>query len=153
MKSDDLVPSSKMPLPRQFRHSTGLAPAKKVSWDLDSDDELIVTMKQQRYTDVQIADYLAEQGRVQYNFKTINSRYKRILAAIERHEEERLDSGLTHWTDEDVSNAVYHAYTSWESVVLIFAKGRETVGGRQEGRGSSRGEDRTDQEQEVGVCG
>lgn len=90
-------------LPKKSRIAGGRpAVPKKVSWDLDSDDELIVKMKQERYTDVDIANHLKSTGRVRYHHKTINSRYARILKAIDAHEEHRLDIGETFWRAGDV---------------------------------------------------
>ena len=60
-------------------------------------------MKQGNYTDAQIAAHLAEHGRKAYHPKTINSRYRRILTAIEQHEDVRLDMGLVQWSEDDVS--------------------------------------------------
>jgi hypothetical protein len=45
-----------------------LAPyAKKITAELDSDDDLIMTMREKGYTDGQIADRLAKEGRVRYD--------------------------------------------------------------------------------------
>lgn len=76
---------------------------KKVVWDLDSDDEIIVTMKQQRSTDKEIVDRLIKEGRTKYNHKTISSRWVRLKRVLAAHEDEMLDAQLTDWHEADVS--------------------------------------------------
>lgn len=77
--------------------------AKKVTADLDSDDELIVRMKNAKYLEKDIARRLADEGRVAYNPKTIGTRWARLRKAIERRNDELLDAELTDWHDGDVS--------------------------------------------------
>lgn len=48
--------------------------AKKVTADLDSDDEIIVRMKNAKYKEKDIARYLISEGRTAYNHKTIGTR-------------------------------------------------------------------------------
>ena len=45
--------------------------SRPVSLDMNSDDEIIVSMKRKRISDKKIAEYLRESGRVNYNPKTI----------------------------------------------------------------------------------
>ena len=47
------------------------AVSRPVSLDMNSDDEIIVSMKRKRISDKKIAEYLKESGRVDYNPKTI----------------------------------------------------------------------------------
>ncbi|KAI9843597.1 MAG: hypothetical protein M1838_002529 [Thelocarpon superellum] len=90
---------------------------KKVHWDMDSDDELLVKMKEGHYTDAEIADHLQKTGRVKYSRKTISSRYTRLRKAIDDHEEQRLDLGETVWhggDDERLLSAIEEAETTME---------------------------------------
>lgn len=54
-------------------------------------------MKQQHYTDEQVANKLIEEGRMRYNAKSIGSRYLKMKKAIAAHDEERLDECLSDW--------------------------------------------------------
>ena len=60
---------------RDYRnlHTPGgrAAVSRPVSIELNSDDEIIVSMKRKRISDRKIADYLRDTGRVNYNPKTI----------------------------------------------------------------------------------
>ncbi|KAI9821401.1 MAG: hypothetical protein M1832_003408 [Thelocarpon impressellum] len=94
------------PKKQQAAHDTRPAAPKRVSWDLDSDDETIFRMKKDKFTDAEIADHLRDSGRVRYHHKTINSRYSRILKAIDAHEEKRLDLGETTWHADDDARLV-----------------------------------------------
>ncbi len=78
------------------------AVAKKVTADLDSDDELIVRMKEARYLEKDIAQALINQGRTAYNPKTIGTRWRRLKAALQRRQDEMLDADLTDWHEGDV---------------------------------------------------
>lgn len=70
---------------------------------MDSDDELIVKMKEEKFTDKQIAARLREEGRVNYHYKTIGSRWARIKRALEKKNDQDLDDQLTDWHEGDVS--------------------------------------------------
>jgi len=76
--------------------------AKKVSADLDSDDELIVRMKEARFLERDIAQALIDQGRIAYNPKTIGTRWRRIKAKLQKRQDDLLDADLTDWHDGDV---------------------------------------------------
>ena len=76
--------------------------AKKVTADLDSDDELIVRMKQARYQEREIAQRLRDEGRINYNSKTIGTRWTRICLALQKRQDEMLDAELTDWHEGDV---------------------------------------------------
>ncbi|EXJ67541.1 uncharacterized protein A1O5_09554 [Cladophialophora psammophila CBS 110553] len=77
------------------------AVAKKVTADLDSDDELIVRMKEARFLEKDIAQALIDQGRTAYNPKTIGTRWRRIKAALQKRQDDLLDADLTDWHEGD----------------------------------------------------
>lgn len=77
--------------------------AKKVTADLDSDDQLIVTMKAAKYQEAEIAQRLKDEGRTSYNPKTIGTRWARLKKALAVRQDEMLDQDLTDWHDGDVS--------------------------------------------------
>lgn len=77
--------------------------AKKVTADLDSDDELIVRMKNAKYLEKDIAQRLIDEGRVAYNPKTIGTRWARLKKALEQRHDELLDAELSDWHEGDVS--------------------------------------------------
>ena len=76
---------------------------KKVVWNLDSDDEIIVKMKQEKYSDKEVVERLIKEGRTKYHHKTISSRWVRLKRVLAAHEEELLDEQLTDWHDGEVS--------------------------------------------------
>lgn len=84
------------------------AVAKKVTADLDSDDDLIVRMKNAKYLEKDIAHRLAEEGRINYNPKTIGTRWARIKKAMQKQQDDLLDAELTDWHDGDVSACTRH---------------------------------------------
>ena len=79
------------------------AVARKVSANLNSDDEIIVRMKQDRRTDRDIAQALKNAGRVDYNVKTIGSRWKRLRLALAEARDKELDAGYEDWHAIEVS--------------------------------------------------
>ncbi|KAF1987200.1 hypothetical protein K402DRAFT_462917 [Aulographum hederae CBS 113979] len=74
-----------------------IALPKKITADLDSEDEIILRMKQDGYSDFNIAEKLAQEGRIRYDHKTISTRYNRIKIAIGARKDEQLDAELTDW--------------------------------------------------------
>lgn len=86
------------------RRTAGRRPAvaKKVTADLDSDDELIVRMKNAKYREKDIAKRLADEGRIKYNSKTIGTRLIRIRKKQQERTDKLLDEGLVDWHDGDV---------------------------------------------------
>lgn len=78
--------------------------AKKVTANLDSDDELIVRMKNAKYLEKDIAERLAKEGRIHYHPKTIGTRWARIKKVLQQVQDELLDEELTDWHDGDVSS-------------------------------------------------
>lgn len=79
------------------------AVAKKVTAELDSDDELIFNMKNAKYLEKDIAKRLADEGRTVYNPKTIGTRWARLKKAKQAQQDKFLDEDLTDWHDGDVS--------------------------------------------------
>ncbi|KIX03008.1 uncharacterized protein Z518_06558 [Rhinocladiella mackenziei CBS 650.93] len=75
--------------------------AKKVTADLDSDDEMIVRMKEARFLEKDIAEALVKAGRTTYNPKTIGTRWRRLKTALQKRQDELLDAELTDWHDGD----------------------------------------------------
>lgn len=97
-------PASPLRDVNRIRVEGGRAPApRRILADLDSDDELIVKMKAEKFTDKQVAARLREEGRVDYHYKTISSRWVRIKRALEKKHDQDLDDQLTDWHDGDVS--------------------------------------------------
>ncbi|KAK5097981.1 hypothetical protein LTS08_006736 [Lithohypha guttulata] len=75
--------------------------AKKVTAELDSDDKLIVRMKNAKYLEKDIAQKLVDEGRIKYNAKTIGTRYARLKKKLEEKQDELLDADLSDWHDGD----------------------------------------------------
>jgi hypothetical protein len=76
---------------------------KRVSHELDSDDELMIEMREKGYSDRQIADKLARDGRVRYDQKSISTRIMRLRLAQADHVDYLLREGYKTWEFEDVS--------------------------------------------------
>ena len=74
--------------------------AKKVTAEMDSDDELIVQMKQARYQEKDIAQRLIDEGH--YHPKTIGTRWARLKKVMQVRNDELLDADLTDWHEGDV---------------------------------------------------
>lgn len=103
---DDIVGEAQDAPIKKFRVAGGrVAVAKKISADLDSDDDMLVQMREAGCTDMQIADALANSGRVRYDKKTIASRYARIKDKMARREDQRLEDELTDWHEGEVRDA------------------------------------------------
>lgn len=82
--------------------------AKKITVDLDSDDDMIVRMKEAKYEEKDIAKRLADAGRVKYNPKTIGTRWARLRRALAQHQEELLEADLADWHEGD-DDVLYQA--------------------------------------------
>ena len=112
---------------RSYRnvHTAGgrVAVSRPVSKDLNSDDEIIVSMKRKHISDRKIATYLRETGRVNYNPKTIGmcflrrqesptdilgTRFMRIRTKLAEARDAQLDAGEITWTSKDVSISGYY---------------------------------------------
>ncbi|KAF2712447.1 hypothetical protein K504DRAFT_426745 [Pleomassaria siparia CBS 279.74] len=74
---------------------------KKVSADLDSDDELMMTMREKGFSDKQISDKLAKDGRIRYDQKSISTRIARIRLAQADHVDYLLEEGYKEWQYDD----------------------------------------------------
>jgi hypothetical protein len=71
--------------------------AKKVTADLDSDDEIIVRMKDAKCLEKDIAKRLTDKGRTTYSPKTIGTRQIRLKKAMAERQDELPDADLTDW--------------------------------------------------------
>jgi hypothetical protein len=87
------------------------ATAKRVTVDLDSDDEIIVAMKKSGSNSRQIADRLRDEGRVNYKDKTITSRYARIMKAQAAAMERKATSESIQWQEDDVCSHLMATYS------------------------------------------
>jgi hypothetical protein len=100
-------PSSRVPgtFGRRNRKKGENLPAyhKRVSHELDSDDELIMEMREKAFSDRQIADKLAKDGRVRYDQKSISTRIMRIRLAQANNVDFLLREGYKEWKFDDVS--------------------------------------------------
>jgi len=97
-KPSSRVSSSKLARPaRRKLNIDGGRPAvaKKVTPDLDSDDELFVRMKNAEYLEKDIAATLAKEDRINYHPKTIGTRWARIKRMLQRVQDQMLDNKLT----------------------------------------------------------
>ncbi|KAK5102165.1 hypothetical protein LTR70_007475 [Exophiala xenobiotica] len=96
------LPTTKNPYKRLKTTGGRPAIAKKVTADLDSDDELIVRMKNAKYLKKDIAQRLVDEGRIKYNAKTIGTRWARLKKKLQERNDELLDAELTDWHEGDV---------------------------------------------------
>ncbi|CAO2647732.1 Nn.00g086540.m01.CDS01 [Neocucurbitaria sp. VM-36] len=74
---------------------------KRVSHELDSDDELIMRMRDKGFTDRQIAERLAKEGRVRYDQKSVSTRIGRIRVAQAENVDFLLKEGYKEWDFKD----------------------------------------------------
>ncbi|KAF1842505.1 uncharacterized protein K460DRAFT_359104 [Cucurbitaria berberidis CBS 394.84] len=74
---------------------------KRVSHELDSDDELMMEMREKGFSDRQIADKLAKDGRVRYDQKSISTRIMRIRLAQAENVDFLLKEGYKEWGFDD----------------------------------------------------
>ena len=81
-------------------------PAKKITADLDSDDEIICQMKLEGKKDKEIVEFLKNSGRINYRPRTISSRYNRINVVKAAEMDKELDSGRSEWRAVNVSTAI-----------------------------------------------
>ncbi|KAI9661153.1 MAG: hypothetical protein M1821_009480 [Bathelium mastoideum] len=86
------------------------AQAKKVTADLDSEDEIIVQMKQKNFSDRDVAYQLVSEGRINYDRKTIATRWARLRKALAEREDQLLDEDLTDWHEgeDEILVKAYH---------------------------------------------
>ena len=93
------VPGNHQTVPFLGNRAVG---ARKITADLDPDDDTIYRMKLEGHADKAIADFLKSQGRVIYSHKTISSRFQRIKEVKAAEMEKELDRGLREWHADDV---------------------------------------------------
>jgi hypothetical protein len=109
-------PSSRIPgtFGRLDRKRGDTLPAyhKRVSHELDSDDELMMAMREKGFSDRQIAEKLAKDGRIRYDQKSISTRIMRIRLAQAENVDFLLDEGYKEWEFEDVSQTTIISSTS-----------------------------------------
>ncbi|KAF1933077.1 uncharacterized protein M421DRAFT_1638 [Didymella exigua CBS 183.55] len=74
---------------------------KRVSATLDSDDELMLDMREKGFSDRQISEKLAKDGRVRYDQKSISTRIMRIRLAQAENFDFLLREGYKEWGFED----------------------------------------------------
>ncbi|KAF3049751.1 hypothetical protein E8E11_005365 [Didymella keratinophila] len=79
---------------------------KRVSATLDSDDELMLDMREKGYSDRQIAEKLAKDGRVRYDQKSISTRIMRIRLAQAENFDFLLQEGYKEWEFADDQHLV-----------------------------------------------
>lgn len=70
--------------------------------DLDVPDEILVRMKEAKYLEREIAEHLAKKFDVDYNPKTIGTRYTRIKEKAAKAQDKLFVPGQTLWHDGDV---------------------------------------------------
>ncbi|KAI9699548.1 MAG: hypothetical protein M1820_007179 [Bogoriella megaspora] len=116
-KKRDKSPTNRKVAPKRQRVEGGRAAiAKKVTADLDSEDEIIVTMKQQNWSDRDVAYHLIAQGRINYDRKTIATRWARLRKALAEREDQLLDDELTDW-HEGEDEALVKSYRRAENQI------------------------------------
>ncbi|KAF2745081.1 hypothetical protein M011DRAFT_148590 [Sporormia fimetaria CBS 119925] len=71
---------------------------KRVLPDLDSDDEMILSMRDEGYTDAQISYRLKKEGRINYSTQSLGPRVKRVKEVIAAHVDYQLAEGYKEWT-------------------------------------------------------
>jgi len=82
----------------------GHAPSfKPITVDLDEEDQLIVDMKQQGYSNDDIVVRLVEKGLTRYEAGSVACRWLRIRKKTQEYEEKLLDEELTDWHIGEVS--------------------------------------------------
>ncbi|KAH4906921.1 hypothetical protein HBI80_077810 [Parastagonospora nodorum] len=108
LEEDDVLttkPSSRVPgtFGRVNRKKGETLPAyhKRVSHELDSDDELMMEMREKGFSDRQISDKLAKDGRVRYDQKSISTRIMRIRLAQAGNVDTLLKDGMKEWEFDD----------------------------------------------------
>ncbi|RMZ71596.1 Nucleotide-binding alpha-beta plait [Pyrenophora seminiperda CCB06] len=98
-------PTSRVPgtFGRHDRRKGESLPAyhKRVSHELDSDDELMMQMRKHGYSDRQIAEKLAKDGRIRYDQKSISTRIMRIRLAQADNVDFLLREGYKEWEIDD----------------------------------------------------
>ena len=91
---------------------------KRVLPELDSDDEMLVSLKEQGLRDNVIAARFREEGRIAYEPKSISTRYGRIKRTQQQQETEALDEQETDWHVGDVSERALSNATPYLSRLM-----------------------------------
>lgn len=84
---------------------------------MDSDDELIVKMKQAKYQEKEIAQRLIDEGRTNYHAKTIGTRWARLKRVLQARNDDLLDQDLTDWHEGDVKFPAHEHKRKWLMLV------------------------------------
>ncbi|KAK4495794.1 hypothetical protein PRZ48_013062 [Zasmidium cellare] len=85
---------------------------KKLTLDYDTDDARLIELKRQGKTDEQVSQQLKNEGRIQYEAKTVGNRWMRLKKLLIQQEDERLDDELSDWHEgeddqlEEIAKAV-----------------------------------------------
>lgn len=88
---------------KKVKLTSGRAPvSRRIVPNYDSEDEIIVDMKQAGYPDEAVVKRLIEESRTRYDPKSIASRWQRIRKAVQAAEDELLDEELTDWHEGEV---------------------------------------------------
>ena len=91
-----------------FSNSGRAAISRRITADLNPDDQIIVEMKRKKNTDKEIADFLKSAGRIAYHPKTISTRWRRIRTALAKAKDAELDKGIKNWLLEDVRAMIWY---------------------------------------------
>lgn len=75
--------------------------SKEVKADLDSDDDMMMTMREKGYSDQAIADRLLKEGRKRYDRKSVSTRISRIKFAQAAQVDTQLEEGYKEWSMDD----------------------------------------------------
>lgn len=74
--------------------------------DMDEDDKLIYFLKLAKWTEREIHAKLVSEGRINYNQKTIGTRFGRMRRFIVDDNDKRLEKGTAVWFQSEASSVV-----------------------------------------------
>ncbi|KAF2165846.1 hypothetical protein M409DRAFT_24132 [Zasmidium cellare ATCC 36951] len=96
---------------KSIKESGTAAVPKKLTLDPDTYDARLIELKRQGFTDEQVSQKLKDEGRIQYEAKTVGSRWMRLKKLLMQQEDERLDDELSDWHEgeDDQLNAIAKA--------------------------------------------
>ncbi|KAF4552243.1 Hypothetical protein D9617_10g072240 [Elsinoe fawcettii] len=82
---------------------------RRITVQLDPEDQLIWNLKAANYSDTIIANRLAESGFTKYKPPSIASRYRRIVQKLQEKTDELLEADLTDWHEgeDDILQQAY----------------------------------------------
>ncbi|GAB7339431.1 hypothetical protein MBLNU457_6063t1 [Dothideomycetes sp. NU457] len=92
-RANDVTPVQQVPRVAGGRNPTG----KRVSIELDAEDEFIFDLKRRGFKDREIAQRLADEGFTAYKPQSVGARYARINRKVQERNEELLDLELIDW--------------------------------------------------------